>query len=298
MTKRFLASALCVPLIAACAAPTQRDVDRVNALYDINCSVRPADCIYENPPVVVRNEPVDLPRRPYRFFPLARPLNFTDAQQRDWVAPAGTLTDGASIPPIFVAIVGSPTAPEYVNAGAVHDAYCGVGNEAGPNYHSAEWRDVHRMFFDALVAGGTPPSRAKVMFAAVWLGGPRWRVVYDLEPVPVPARQAAMRQAKDYIEREDPPMSDLIPYLERLERGLLRRYAALFPHLDSGDDPEPESSDYPSPQPEPEPEPEPEGPSTTEPDAGDQSTADGGGGFVSVDPDPITTEPVYSGGYR
>ena len=38
------------------------------------------------------------------------------------------------------------------------------------------WPEVHRMFYEGLLVGGTPVARAQLMYAAVWLGGPRWTV--------------------------------------------------------------------------------------------------------------------------
>ena len=32
------------------------------------------------------------------------------------------------------------------------------------------------MFYEGLLAGGTSTARAQLMYAAVWLGGPRWTV--------------------------------------------------------------------------------------------------------------------------
>ena len=108
------------------------------------------------------------------FYPTANELKFVDSEKHPWIAPKGTLTDGASIPPVFVSVIGSPTSQEFVNAAAIHDAYCGIGNEKLPQYHTETWQNVHRMFYDALRVGGTSPKKAKIMFAAVYLGGPRW----------------------------------------------------------------------------------------------------------------------------
>ncbi|MCR8550669.1 DUF1353 domain-containing protein [Salipiger sp. P9] len=236
--RRLTLAGGCLLAVSACA-PTPKDVETVEALSEINCSVRPENCAYENSPVKVVDRPITLPKRPYQFFPLAEPLRFTDARRKGWFAPPGTLTDGASIPKIFVAIVGSPTAPEYVNAAAIHDAYCGIGNEGGANYHNGRWEDVHRMFYDALVASGTRPQRAKIMFAAVWLGGPRWNVLYDLERLPVARKQQAMREAKSYVERYDPSLTALEQMLRRLEKRMIREYPDLYPHQNPGDDDRP-----------------------------------------------------------
>ncbi|EPX85423.1 hypothetical protein Salmuc_02804 [Salipiger mucosus DSM 16094] len=227
----------CVALVSlAACTPTAQDARDVDALSEITCTTRPGACAYFTPPVRVRNAPVDLPRRPYRFFPLAETLTFSDARQRRWVAPSGTLTDGASIPPIFVSIVGSPAAPEYVSAGAIHDAYCGVGNEAGANYHAARWQDVHRMFYDALVAGGTPDARAQLMFSAVWLGGPRWNTHLDIDQIPDGAKRAALGKVRDYIDGQAPSFSQLMRKLQQVERTMLRQYPDRHARPVPGDD--------------------------------------------------------------
>ncbi|MDO6586474.1 DUF1353 domain-containing protein [Salipiger sp. 1_MG-2023] len=210
---------------ASACAPTQQAIDDVDALSQITCATHRANCAYLGSPVKVSGAPITLPSRPYKFFRMSAPMQFRDARGRTWVAPSGTLTDGASIPPIFVSIVGEPRAPEYANAGALHDAYCGIGNEGGLMYHEARWQDVHRMFFDGLIASGTPERRAMVMFAAVWLGGPRWQYRDDLARMPVPVMQRAMRDARDYIERDEPSFAELMRYLRWLENRVLRQNA-------------------------------------------------------------------------
>ncbi|SNT00470.1 DUF1353 domain-containing protein [Antarctobacter heliothermus] len=214
---------------------------------ELSCLTRPqGGCTFSQSPLRVLPEPVELPKRPYKFFPTAGPLNFVDARGNSWVAPPRTLTDGASIPKIFVSIVGDPTAPEFINAAAVHDAYCGVGNESGAMFHRAKWEDVHVMFYDGLIVGGTPEIRAKIMFAAVWLGGPRWAppagavvstqgradgrsvsYVNPLDRVPIPRKQEAMRRVKSYIESTRPPLPRLIAYLRQVEREMLQEVWSL-----------------------------------------------------------------------
>lgn len=131
-------------------------------------------CAFFNAPLTLLTTPIRLLFRKESFYPTANDLKFVDSSSKSWVAPKGTLTDGASIPPMFVPMVGAPTSKEFVNAAAIHDAYCGIGNDALPQYHSETWQNVHRMFYDALRVGGTQPKKAKIMFAAVYIGGPRW----------------------------------------------------------------------------------------------------------------------------
>lgn len=77
-------------------------------------------------------------------------------------------TDGASIPGWAQPIIGSPFDPSYLKAAIVHDHYCYKEN------HVRSWRETHRMFYDALVDLGVGVRKAKVMYFAVYFGGPHW----------------------------------------------------------------------------------------------------------------------------
>lgn len=131
-------------------------------------------CAFFNTPLTSLATPIRMMFHKENFYPTANDLQFADSENKIWVAPKGTLTDGASIPPVFVVMVGPPTSDEFINAAAIHDAYCGIGNDSLAQYHSDTWQNVHRVFYDALRVGGTPPKKAKIMFAAVYIGGPRW----------------------------------------------------------------------------------------------------------------------------
>lgn len=103
---------------------------------------------------------------------------FTDAWNVRWKVPArdttwgdeiksGT-TDGASIPVWAQPLIGEPFDKEYLLAAALHDHYCYEENLV------RGWRQTHRMFYDAMVTLGVPAFKAKLMYAAVYLGGPKW----------------------------------------------------------------------------------------------------------------------------
>ncbi|ETX27162.1 DUF1353 domain-containing protein [Roseivivax isoporae] len=231
MTRTLFALAAAT-LAAGCDVTTLLTEDSTRDPALICPTGSPTDCAFVNAPVRIDDVPTRIPGRAYTFFPMATELTFVDGARRQWQAPAGTLTDGASIPPIFVPIVGDPTDPPVRGAAAIHDAYCGIGNESGPNFHAADWPDVHRMFYDALVAGGTSDLRAKVMFAAVYLAGPRWTVhrpdtdpARDLSTVPAPRLQEAMRSARSFIETTEPDLPTLERYLIWLERQMIREQA-------------------------------------------------------------------------
>jgi hypothetical protein len=115
------------------------------------------------------------------FMTLQEDFVFYDGQQTRWFAPKGTKSDGASIPQLFLSFTGDRFDPELRAAAVVHDAYCQDINKDGPSYHSRPWRDVHRMFYDACICRGASKTKAQLMYAAVWLGGPRWDVVIGSE---------------------------------------------------------------------------------------------------------------------
>lgn len=184
-------------------------------------------CRFHNAPLQLQPDTVRIRGRLYDFNRLAAPLQFTDGDGKDWQAPETTLTDGASIPPIFVPIIGFPREPEFEKAAALHDAYCGIGNEAGAVYHAKTWQEVHRLLYDALVADGTAPLKAKIMFAAVWLGGPRWypngKTDSTLENLSPTAKRAAMIKTIAYIGAKQPSLEQLVDFMTAQERDMMAR---------------------------------------------------------------------------
>lgn len=180
-------------------------------------------CRFVNTPVELTGNAVKVPGRAANFFRTADRLSFTDGRNATWLAPSSTLTDGASIPRIFIPIVGSPTDPAVINAAAVHDAHCGIGNEQGPEFHSRTWEETHRMFYDALRVGGTPELKAKIMFAAVYLGGPRWdEQARDLSRVEPEKMQNLMRKTRSFIRATKPSVPMIEAYIEWHERDLIK----------------------------------------------------------------------------
>ena len=97
---------------------------------------------------------------------LKNKLRFTDATGSVWEAKAGLVTDGASIPGVFQPFVGSPFDQGFIKAAIVHDHYC--------DRHVRTWRETHRVFYEGLTAAGVSVARAKTMYFAVVLGGPKW----------------------------------------------------------------------------------------------------------------------------
>lgn len=131
----------------------------------------------------IKSEPAQA-RQPYGYFEgsvetkwlenrtmvLLKGFEYIDPNQKHWKVPENTVVDGASIPRMFWTLVGGPFEGPYRNASVVHDYYCVSRTEP--------WRAVHRMFYYAMLAGGTPVKKAKLMYYAVFVGGPRWKQVY------------------------------------------------------------------------------------------------------------------------
>ncbi len=137
----------------------------------------PAAGSFSAPPKI---ELIDTPNAPNRHVRVLEEFTFTEADNGAvWVAPSGSLVDGASIPPVLWSFVGSPFTGDYVYASIVHDVAC--------DQRTRPWRDVHYMFYQACLAGGTARLRAKLMYLAVRNFGPRW-------PSPGPAEHFSLGQ--------------------------------------------------------------------------------------------------------
>mgnify|MGYP001324481332 CR=1 FL=1 len=93
---------------------------------------------------------------------------YIDPNQIAWLAPKGSMINGASIPRDLWSWIGSPFVGKYRNASIVHDVAC---DQKQRSHHQ-----VHRMFFDACLAGGVPEPEAKRLYWAVARYGPRWEL--------------------------------------------------------------------------------------------------------------------------
>lgn len=101
----------------------------------------------------------------YRFF---------DPGGQLWLVPKGAVVDGASIPRALWSFIGSPFSGRYVGASVIHDYYCTTRERS--------WQKTHRAFYDGMRAAGVPRIKAAIMYRAIWLGGPRWKLQEGGEP--------------------------------------------------------------------------------------------------------------------
>jgi len=95
-------------------------------------------------------------------------LFYTDATGTVWKANAGDKTDGASIPDVFVPVIGDRFEPDFLPAAIIHDHYATDEHKVRP------WTDTARVFYEAMITNETQVVKAKVMYYAVYVFGPHW----------------------------------------------------------------------------------------------------------------------------
>src|SRR5262245_20608915 len=106
-----------------------------------------------------------------RRMELLADFAFVDTENYEWRAETGDVIDGASIPPFLWSVVGSPFIGDYRRASVVHDVAC--------QRRTRPSRDVHRMFYEAMITDGVDEDTAKKFYTAVRLFGPKWDVAPD-----------------------------------------------------------------------------------------------------------------------
>ncbi len=102
-----------------------------------------------------------------RDMKLVKPFSFKDSKSINWTAPVGSIVNGASIPKFLWEEVGSPFVGDYRRASVLHDVACHKMLKTP--------KEVHRMFYDAMICDGVNTFRAKYMYAAVRLFSRKWK---------------------------------------------------------------------------------------------------------------------------
>ena len=110
------------------------------------------------------NPPADY----YRDMKILEDFVYVDPDGASWVVPAGTITNGASVPWGFWNIIGGPYDGPYRDAAVIHDYFVETRSRA--------WEATNKMFYNAIRARGVSESLALTMYAGVRYGGPRWEV--------------------------------------------------------------------------------------------------------------------------
>jgi hypothetical protein len=143
-----------------------------------------------------------------RNMQLLEDFSFTDPNGNVWLAPKGSIINGASIPRPLWSTVGSPYTDDYRRASVVHDVAC---NTPMVNRKAAD-----EMFFHACRAGGCTPAQARILYVGVRLGA------WTLLSLPVHTFSAETMLFRRRID---------IPILE--EQFLQGKLAAIAKEMDS-----------------------------------------------------------------
>jgi hypothetical protein len=152
-----------------------------------------------------------------RNMRLEQPFGYVDPKGQAWDVPAGTETDGASIPRVLW-VTHPPFTGKYRAAAVVHDYYCQT--------KSRDWKATHEVFYHAMRAAGVEDKTAKVMYAAVYYFGPRWgrggtgeaRATGAVQELPFEDQARLFDQLRSWIESEGP---DIEGIARRIDAGNL-----------------------------------------------------------------------------
>lgn len=154
-----------------------------------------------------------------RDMKLLEDFIYIDPNGKTWKAPAEFIINGASIPKAFWTIIGGPYEDSYRKASVIHDYYC------TPPYKE-KWQNVHLMFYNACLTAGTDIKMAKLMYAAVYAGGPRWETTkikkagnaYETLNTPIftTAPEDKFVGITKWIESENPELITIIDTLNTI----------------------------------------------------------------------------------
>ena len=151
-----------------------------------------------------------------RSMKLLKEFGYIDPNGKKWNVPKNIIVDGASIPQLFWTLIGGPYEGSYRNASVVHDHFCVTKTES--------WQDVHLMFYNACITGGTKELKAKSMYAVVYAAGPRWEsyILKDAKGTKVTVEKEAvvsndkLKEVSDWIENTNPSLEEINARLDNI----------------------------------------------------------------------------------
>lgn len=97
-----------------------------------------------------------------RLMRLLAEFTFIDPAGRIWIAPEGSVVDGASIPSPLWSMLGSPYTGKYRFASIVHDVAC--------ENPAIDRLEADKMFYQACLAGGCDADEARLLYVGVRIG--------------------------------------------------------------------------------------------------------------------------------
>jgi hypothetical protein len=160
------------------------------------------------------------------------PFSFIDPRSLRWDVPAGAIVDGASIPRVLWTLIGGPWEGKYRDASVIHDWYCDL--------RSRSWESTHIAFYEAMCASNVPAKMAKLLYAGVQVGGPRWsktvQANVELNLIAYqPGEQRQQQQQQQQQQRQE-SSTTLVPGFRvstlRLTKKTVERFERLIENTD------------------------------------------------------------------
>ena len=132
-----------------------------------------------------------------RTMTLLNELHYTDPKGVVWIAPAGSVIDGASIPRALWSFMGGPFEGKYRNASVLHDvAY---------DERSRPPKEVDRMFYNAMRCSGVSALEAKTMYYSLLRFGRHWK--FSVKK----ARPVLPDSSRDLVNPQEPRSTAVDP---------------------------------------------------------------------------------------
>ncbi len=151
-----------------------------------------------------------------RNMTLLTELRYTDPQGQVWIAPPGSVVDGASLPRSLWSIMGGPFEGKYRNASVLHDV--------SYDEHNRPWQECDRMFYNAMRCSGVGAVEAGTMYYALYKFGHHWKFeVKKARPVDknkktarsekipraIPVDQADLDATRTWIRGNEPSLEQI-----------------------------------------------------------------------------------------
>jgi hypothetical protein len=104
---------------------------------------------------------------------IEKSMTFIDVRGRKWIAPAGRVSDGASIPPLLWPFIGGPFEGKHRRAALFHDAAYAkaLSDKLVEAIRSRRRAQADRMLYEAALLDGTPLWKARLIYFGVRIGG-------------------------------------------------------------------------------------------------------------------------------
>jgi hypothetical protein len=144
-----------------------------------------------------------------RNMTLLSELRYTDPNGVVWIAPTGSVVDGASIPRSLWSLMGGPFEGKYRNASVLHDV--------SYDQHTKPWQECDRMFYNACRCSGVSAVEAGTMYYALRKFGRHWnapkaapvKVGEDIVARAEPVNQGDIKATRDWIRNSDPSLQQI-----------------------------------------------------------------------------------------